>query len=117
MLKLAMRQRVNVTTASIPGPEVPLYIAGARILDVFPVLPLMANEPLGVGAVSYAGTFDIGITADRDALPDIDVLTAGVRDELRVLEAMAQVTTAGLRAPSATVVERALVEVGGGTWT
>ncbi len=82
MLKAVIRQRVNVTTASIPGPTVPLYLARARVLEVFPVLPLIANEPLGVGAVSYAGTFNIGIVADRDAHPDIDVLAAGMREEL-----------------------------------
>ena len=52
------------------------------MLEVFPVLPLIANEPLGVGALSYAGTFNIGIVADRDAHPDIDVLATGMRDEL-----------------------------------
>jgi diacylglycerol O-acyltransferase / wax synthase len=85
MLKAAMRQRVNVTTADIAGPTAPLYIAGARVVDVFPVLPLIANEPLGVGALSYAGAFNIGIVADRDAHPDIEVFTGGVRDALRAL--------------------------------
>ena len=78
LLKAVIRQRVNVTSASIPGPEVPLYLAGAQVLEVFPVLPLIANEPLGVGALSYAGTFSIGVVADRDAYPDLDVFAAGV---------------------------------------
>ena len=69
LLMAVMRQRVNVTSASIPGPKMPLYLAGAGVLEVFPVLPLIANEPLGVGALSYAGALTIGITADRDAFP------------------------------------------------
>lgn len=85
MLFAAMRQRVNVTTASIPGPTVPLYLTGARVLEVFPVLPLIANEPLGVGALSYAGAFSIGVTADRDAYPDLDAFVAGAREELDTL--------------------------------
>jgi WS/DGAT/MGAT family acyltransferase len=85
LLKAAMRQRVNVTSASIPGPAMPLYLAGARVLEVFPVLPLIANEPLGVGALSYAGTFNIGVVADRAAYPDIDIFAAGVREELHAL--------------------------------
>jgi diacylglycerol O-acyltransferase len=85
LLKAIVRQRVNVTSASIPGPEVPLYLAGGRVLEVFPVLPLIGNEPLGVGALSYAGTFNIGVVADRDAYPDIDVFAAGVREELHAL--------------------------------
>jgi WS/DGAT/MGAT family acyltransferase len=85
LLAAVMRQRVNVTSASIPGPAVPLHLAGARVLEVFPVLPLIANEPLGVGALSYAGTFNIGVVADRDALPDLDAFAAGVREELHAL--------------------------------
>jgi hypothetical protein len=45
----------------------------------------VANEALGVGALSYAGTFSIGIVADRDAYPDVDVFVAGVRDDLHAL--------------------------------
>ena len=85
MLFAVMRQRVNVATASIPGPTAPLYLTGARVLEVFPVLPLIANEPLGVGALSYAGAFNIGVVADRDTCPDLDVFTAGMRDELHAL--------------------------------
>lgn len=85
VLFAAMRQRVNVTTASIPGPAVPLYLTGARVLEVFPVLPLIANEPLGVGALSYAGAFNIGVAADRDAYPDLGVFVAGAREELETL--------------------------------
>jgi diacylglycerol O-acyltransferase len=82
MLFAVMRQRVNLTTASIPGPAVPLYLTGARVLEVFPLLPLIANEPLGVGALSYAGAFNIGVVADRDAYPDLDVFVAGARQQL-----------------------------------
>jgi diacylglycerol O-acyltransferase len=85
MLFAVMRQRVNVTTASIPGPTVPLYLTGAWVLEVFPVLPLIANEPLGVGALSYAGAFSIGVVADRDAYPDLDVFVAGAQEELDTL--------------------------------
>ena len=85
MLVAVMRQRVNVATASIPGPRVPLYLCGARVLEVFPVLPLIANEPLGVGALSYAGAFNIGVVADRDICPDLDVFAAGMRDGLHAL--------------------------------
>jgi diacylglycerol O-acyltransferase / wax synthase len=85
LLKAVMQQRVNVATASIPGPRMPLYLAGARVLEVFPVLPLIANEPLGVGALSYAGAFNIAVVADRDAYPDLDVFAAGARKELHAL--------------------------------
>jgi WS/DGAT/MGAT family acyltransferase len=85
MLAAVMRQRVNATSASIPGPKQPLYLAGAQILEVFPLLPLVANEPLGVGALSYAGALTIGIAADRDAYPDLDILVNAMLEEVRSL--------------------------------
>ena len=87
MLKAIIRQRVNVESADLPSPERPLYFAGARLLDVFPLLNLIGNVALGVGALSYAGTFNIGVVADQDAYPDIDVFAASVRDELDALAA------------------------------
>lgn len=78
---------MNVTTADLPGPEIPLYLAGARLLELFPLLPLIGKVSLGVGAISYAGQFNIAAVADRDACPDIDVFVAGVRNELRALSA------------------------------
>jgi WS/DGAT/MGAT family acyltransferase len=85
LLLAVMRQRVNATSASIPGPKRPLYLAGAQILEVFPLLPLVANEPLGVGALSYAGALTIGVAADRDAFPDLDVLVTAMGTELQSL--------------------------------
>jgi hypothetical protein len=106
LLFAVMRQRVNVTTASIAGPAQPLYLCGARILEVFPVLPLIANEALGVGGLSYAGAFTVGVVADRDAYPDLDVFVAGARAELESLgvssHAAPQVTEASRSSRSGT---------------
>jgi diacylglycerol O-acyltransferase len=51
MLKAIIRQRVNLESADLPGPERPLYFAGARLLEVFPLLNLIGNVALGVGAL------------------------------------------------------------------
>ena len=85
MLKAIGRQRVHACSANIPGPRRPLYLAGARVLEVMPVLPLIGRVALGVGAISYAGGFTIGITADRDGFPDLDVLVSGIECELAML--------------------------------
>lgn len=84
-LKLIDLQHVNVTTADLPGPPIPLYLAGARLLEVFPLLPLIGKVSLGVGAVSYAGQFNITAVADRDGYADLEVFAGGVRDGLRAL--------------------------------
>jgi hypothetical protein len=87
MMMAIKRQRVNVVSANLPGPEQPLYLAAARVLAVFPVLNLIGTVALAVGAVSYAGTFTIAVTADRDAYPDVGVLVARIREELKALGA------------------------------
>lgn len=79
------RHRVNVTTADLPGPPIPLYMAGARILEIFPLLPLIGRVSLGAGAISYAGRFEIMAVADGEGYPDLDVFAAGVEDDLRAL--------------------------------
>jgi hypothetical protein len=64
---------------------VPLYFAGARLLEVFPVVPIMANVSVGVGALSYAGQFNLTAVADRELCPDLEVLAKGVRRSLDAL--------------------------------
>ena len=85
MLIAVMRQRVNATTASIPGPAEPRYLAGARVLEVVPLVPLVANEPLAVAALSYAGALTFGVVVDRDAFPDLEVFATAMREELEAL--------------------------------
>jgi diacylglycerol O-acyltransferase / wax synthase len=94
-LKLVDRQRVNVTSADIPGPEMPLYLAGARLLEVFPMVQLIGKVSLAVGAMSYAGQFNVMAVADNDAYPDIDVFTASAENELRTLAAVLDPMRAG----------------------
>lgn len=87
MLEALSRYPVNVTTADLVGPPRPVTLAGARLLEVFPVLPLIGNVSLGVGALSYAGQFTIGVTGDRDTYPDLDLFVAGMERELNTLAA------------------------------
>lgn len=85
MLKLIVRQRVNVVSADLPGPQTPLYFAGTQLIELSPLLNLLGTESLGVGALSYAGQFNVMVIADADAYPDIDVFAACARDELHGL--------------------------------
>jgi hypothetical protein len=87
LLKILDRQPVNVTTADLVGPQVPLYFAGARLLETFPVLPLIAKVSLAVGALSYAGEFNIMAVADRDICPDLDTFVTSAHNELEPLAA------------------------------
>ena len=85
LLRLIVRQRVNLGSADLPGPEQPLYFAGARVLEVFPLLNLIGNVSFSVGAMSYADQFNVMVVADGDGNPDIEQFTTAARSELRAL--------------------------------
>jgi WS/DGAT C-terminal domain len=70
MLKLIVRQRVNVVSADLPGPTESLYFAGAKLIEIFPLLNLLGSESLGIGALSYAGQFNILAVGDADTYPE-----------------------------------------------
>jgi WS/DGAT/MGAT family acyltransferase len=86
-LRLMPRQRfMNAYVANVPGPPIPLYFAGAPLLEIFPIVPLTANISIGVGALSYAGQFNLTVVADRDLCPDLEVFVAGVQRSLEALD-------------------------------
>lgn len=85
MLRLVIRQHINLTSADLPGPTAPLHLAGARVLEVFPLLNLIGNVTLGVGALSYAGRLGVLVVADAAVLPDLGVFARAMRDELDAL--------------------------------
>lgn len=64
----------HLAVTNVPGPQFPLYAAGAAMTETYPVPPLLPNHALAIGVTSYDGHVFYGITADRDALPDADVL-------------------------------------------
>jgi hypothetical protein len=61
----------NLVVTNVPGPQVPLYMLGARMHDNFGFLPLMDGLCLGIVLFSYAGTLCWGFTCDWDLLPDL----------------------------------------------
>jgi WS/DGAT/MGAT family acyltransferase len=60
----------NTTVSNVPGPAEPIYFTGARLLRVTGLGPLIAGMNLFHVIASYNGTVSMGVTADRDALPD-----------------------------------------------
>jgi WS/DGAT/MGAT family acyltransferase len=75
----------NVIVTNVPGPQIPLYAAGARMLEMYPVVPLVTNQALAIGLASYNGGVFYGINADRDVLPDVDVLATCITESLAEL--------------------------------
>jgi WS/DGAT/MGAT family acyltransferase len=71
---------VNLIVTNVPGPQQPLYMMGARLIEAFPIVPLTANLTMVVGILSYDGTLHFGLWADRDAAGDLEVLAGGIED-------------------------------------
>jgi diacylglycerol O-acyltransferase len=75
----------NVVITNVPGPQFPLYAAGARMLEMYPVVPLSKGQAVSIGLTSYDGGVYYGLNADRDAMPDIDVLSGCIEESLAEL--------------------------------
>lgn len=84
--RLSTRQRVfNLNVANVPGPPVPMYLAGARMTEVFPLVPLVGNETLSIGVLSYAGQLNLTAVADGEACADVEEFAQGARSTLETL--------------------------------
>jgi WS/DGAT/MGAT family acyltransferase len=64
----------NVTVTNVPGPQQTLYAFGAPLREIHPLVPLAAEHAVGVAAMSYDGNVYFGVVADRDTVPDLEVL-------------------------------------------
>ncbi|MGI8578706.1 MAG: WS/DGAT domain-containing protein [Nocardioidaceae bacterium] len=98
----------QVLVTNAPGPQFPLYAAGARMVASYPVLPLAPGHALAIGATSYDGNVYYGLHADRDAVGDIDVLGQCIVEALE--ELVEASSTSRPRAPRG---KRPLVEDSG----
>ncbi|MGH4026704.1 MAG: WS/DGAT/MGAT family O-acyltransferase [Pseudonocardiaceae bacterium] len=79
-------QRIfNLVITNVPGPQFPLYAAGARMIEMFPVVPLAKNQAVSIGITSYDGGVYYGLNADRDAMSDVDTLAALMEESLEEL--------------------------------
>jgi WS/DGAT/MGAT family acyltransferase len=87
------RRVYNTVITNVPGPQFPLYAGGARMLAAYPVVPLARGQAVSIGLTSYDGGVYFGLNADRDAMPDVEVLAQCIDDA--VAEMLATVTPSG----------------------
>jgi diacylglycerol O-acyltransferase len=79
------RRLFNLLITNVPGPQTPRYAGGARMVEVFPVVPLAKGQGLAIGLTSYDGTVYVGLNADRDSISDVDVLADLIEQEVTSL--------------------------------
>jgi diacylglycerol O-acyltransferase len=94
---LAQASRLNFSTrlfnlivTNVPGPQLPLYLLGRQLQDLFPVAFLPDHHALAIAIMSYDGALDFGLLADYDAVPDIGVIAEGIDRALAQLLAAAR---------------------------
>jgi hypothetical protein len=96
----AMPPLANVVISNVPGPQVPLYAAGARMLNYWPMSIVEHGLGLNITVLSYAGTMDFGFTTARNVVADARELSAALMEALDELRA----ASAGPPAPRAKAV-------------
>jgi diacylglycerol O-acyltransferase len=98
---LAQASRLNFSTrlfnlivTNVPGPQIPLYVLGRELQDVFPVAFLPENHALAIAIISYNGSMDFGLLGDYDAMDDIDTIATGLSESLAELLSAAEMAEA-----------------------
>ena len=70
---------------NVPGPPRPLYLLGARLTEIYPLVPLFTQQGLGIALFSYDGKLFWGFNADWDALPDLHDFADSIESNFEAL--------------------------------
>jgi diacylglycerol O-acyltransferase len=79
----------NLIVSNVPGPDFPLYLAGARMVAMYPLGPIIEGVGVNVTVFSYLDTMYVGIQGCWDLVPDIDAIAEGMEASLAELLAVA----------------------------
>ena len=80
----------NLLVTNVPGPQLPLYVLGRKLKEIFPIPFLAGERALAIAIISYDGKVGFGLLADYDALPDLDIVAEGIEASLAQLEELAK---------------------------
>ncbi|MFK7899049.1 MAG: wax ester/triacylglycerol synthase family O-acyltransferase [Myxococcota bacterium] len=78
---------VNMIVTNVPGPQFPLYLAGTKLLAMYPIVPLVPGGGLGVALFSYEGKLCWGFNADDELVPDLDLFVSDISASFEELRA------------------------------
>ncbi|MEP7202836.1 MAG: wax ester/triacylglycerol synthase family O-acyltransferase [Ilumatobacteraceae bacterium] len=92
-MRMASRLRIadrmnppfNLVISNVPGPSAPLFMAGARLKNFYPVSALADGQGLNMTVQSYNGNLDFGIIACRELVPDVWLLTELLQESMQEL--------------------------------
>jgi hypothetical protein len=77
--------KATAVMTNVPGPPMPLYMAGAKITDIMFWVPLAGRVALGISIISYAGKVWLGVATDAGLVPDPDLIIDGFYEEYELL--------------------------------
>jgi diacylglycerol O-acyltransferase len=75
----------NVVVTNVPGPQIPLYVLGRELQDIFPVGFLPPHHSVFIAIMSYNGGINFGLLADFDSMEDVGVIGAGIEHAIAEL--------------------------------
>ncbi len=81
------RRMFSLVITNVPGPQLPLYAAGARLTEMFPISPLSPGQAISIALASYDGGVNFGVNGDWDAAPDVRLLASLLEEALAELVA------------------------------
>jgi len=76
----------NLVISNVPGPRTPLYVNGAKLVANYPLSVLVHSQALNITVTSYMDSLDFGLMADREAVPDVNVMARMLHDAADELE-------------------------------
>jgi WS/DGAT/MGAT family acyltransferase len=86
-IEAVMPVQINAVVSNVPGPDFPLYVAGAKVEGIFPTAPVMVGVGLNATLVSYMDQINVGFHVDADLVDDPWTLIAGLQPSLDELVA------------------------------
>ncbi len=75
----------NVIVSNVPGPDFPLYLAGARLVAMYPLGPIVEGTGVNITVFSYLGTMYVGVQGCWDLVPDLETIGSGMEESLAEL--------------------------------